>query len=126
MRQDRLGRYRGLLRRLWSQDDGRQLLHIATEDVLPFAVYQAEESLRHEHLRRLIKDNPIEEGRKGPSLTVKQLVQSKACSAQDHIGCSENVSSIVHIRQRQTVFLLGERQTLPPFQAAPWKIFDQG
>ena len=86
------------MRRLWSQDDWRQLLHIATEDVLPFAVHQAEEGLWHKHLRRLIEDNPIEEGRKGTGLTVKQLVQPEACSAQDHIGCGEDVSGIIHIR----------------------------
>src|SRR5262249_57999208 len=97
MRQDRLRRYRGLLRRLWSQDDGRQLLYIATEDVLPFAVHQAEEGLWHEYLRRLIEDNPIEEGRKGPGLAVKQLVQPEACRPQDHIGCGEDVGGIVHI-----------------------------
>jgi hypothetical protein len=62
------------VRRLWSQDDWRQLLHIATEDILPFAVHQAEEGLGHEHLRCLIEDDPIEEGRKGPGLAVKQLV----------------------------------------------------
>ena len=114
------------MRRLRSQDDWRQLLHIATEDVLSFAIHQAEEGLRQEHLRRLIEDNPIEEGRKGTGLTVKQLVQPEAGSTQDHIGCGKDVGGIVHIRQQHAVFFLGERLPLPPFQAAPWKVFDDG